>query len=158
MEWDSLDANRERRERYHEVKRGDQELPEGYRSKKNYRFLNDIGSNALIRQLQQGDYIDSIFNQPETIHELVTAEYLAKILKNLSEKHKNLLFKLAVGLYSTKELGEERGQLDRNIRKIRATIMKIIHKALSVELYKKKQNKEPLTIYEKKYIDGSENI
>ncbi len=116
--------------------------------------MNDIGSNALIRQLQQGDYIDSIFNQPETIHELVTAEYLAKILNNLSDRHKDLLFKLAVELYSTKELGEERGQSDRNIRKIRATTMKILHKALSTELYKKKQNKEPLTIYEKKYIDG----
>ncbi len=60
---------------------------------------------------------------------------------------------------STEALGEIREQSDRNIRKVRATVLKKIHKALIKVLLSRKEKGVPLTMEEKqlteKALDGS---
>jgi hypothetical protein len=53
---------------------------------------------------------------------------------------------------STKALGDVRGQTDRNIRKVRATAIKKIHKSLLRVLQSRKENGIPLTLNEKLLI------
>ena len=128
--WDKLDANRERRERYHEIIRSGDDVPLDYGAAKDgLLFPNTLGS-VLAKQMRRGDFLDVIFNCPYEIHELVTEEYLSKILRGLSEDHKEILFLHAVRAYSSKRIGEIRGQSDRNIRKVRTTLFKRIYRKL----------------------------
>lgn len=148
--WDKLDENRERRERYHEISRSGDDIPLDYGAKKDGLFFPDYLSDVFEKQLRSGDFIDIIFNCPYEIHQLVTAEYLCEALKNLSDNHKELLYLHAIKLFSSKRIGEIREQSDRNIRKIRVTMFKKIHKAMLPMILK--LPKGELTSSEKEFI------
>ena len=77
--WDRLDANRERRERYHELSRSGDDVPLDYGASANELFFPDMLNDVLEKQLRKGDFIDAIFYCPYDIHELVTEEYLSLI-------------------------------------------------------------------------------
>lgn len=57
--WDKLDANRERRERYHEISRSGEHLPLDFGAVKD--GLSFPVSSVLDKQIQEGDFIDFIF-------------------------------------------------------------------------------------------------
>ena len=122
--WDRLDANRERRERYHELSRSGDDVPLDYGASVNELFFPDTLNDVLEKQLRKGDFIDAIFYCPYDIHELVTEEYLSRILRELNEEHKELLFLCAVRLFSSTRIAKIRKQSDRNIRKVRGTMLK----------------------------------
>ena len=90
--WDKLDSNRERRERDHEKGRSDIPLEWGA----DEQYLSDKPSydTVLKRLMLSGDFIDLIFDRPETLHELVTDADLSKILKELKPHLKNMLYYL----------------------------------------------------------------
>ena len=100
--------------------------------------------------LIDSNFIDFIFNRPYEIHQLVTAEYLYEVIKNLSDNHKELLYLHVVRLFSSKHIGEIRGQSDRNIRKVRVTMLEKIHKAILPMILK--LPKGELTTREKNFI------
>ena len=99
--WDKLDANRERRERYHELSRSGDDVPLDYGASANELLFPDTLNDVLEKQIRKGDFIDSIFYCPYDIHELVTEEYLSEILLELKEDHKELLFLWAARLFSS---------------------------------------------------------
>ena len=76
--WDKLDAKRERRERYHELSRSDDDVPLDYGASANELFFPDTLNDVLEKQIRKGDFIDAIFYCPYDIHELVTEEYLSE--------------------------------------------------------------------------------
>ena len=86
---------------------------------------------------------------------------LSKILEKLSDDYKEIIFNNIVRGTSTKALGEIREQSDRNIRKVRTTALKKIHKALLKVLLNRKSIGVPLTMEEKLFIekalDGSKD-
>lgn len=156
--WDKLDANRERRERYHELSRNGDDVPLDYGSSANDLFFPDYLNDVLEKQIRKGDFLDAIFNCPYDIHGLVTEEYLCQILSDLDENHKELLFLCAVRLFSSTRIAAIRGQSDRNIRKVRATMLKKIRKKLLTALIDK-HGKQPMTLLEKEFLaDNSEAI
>lgn len=112
--YDRLDANRERRERYHELSRSGDDVPLDYGASVNELFFPDTLNDVLEKQLRKGDFIDAIFYCPYDIHELVTEEYLSEILLELKEDHKELLFLWAVRLFSSTRIAQIRKQSDRN--------------------------------------------
>lgn len=61
----------------------------------------------------------------------MTEKYISYILRELSEDHKELLFLCAVRLFSSTRIAAIRGQTDRNIRKVRGTMLKRYEKAAS---------------------------
>ncbi len=75
--WDKLDANRERKERDHETGRSAVPLEWGAYE----LYLSDSPPYDMIlrRLMLAGDFLDIIFDHPETIHELVTDADLSKI-------------------------------------------------------------------------------
>ncbi len=127
--WDRLDANRERRERYHELSRSGDDVPLDYGASVNELFFPDTLNDVPEKQLRKGDFIDAIFYCPYDIHELVTEEYLSRILRELNEEHKELLFLCAVRLFSSTRIAKIRKQSDRNIRKVRNTMPKKYEKS-----------------------------
>ncbi len=150
--WDKLDANRERRERYHEVNRSGDDLPIDYGAKEDGLCFPDRMNSILERQRQKGDFIDTIFNCPYDIHELVTEEYMSKALFELSEDHKEILYLSAIRAYSTKLIGALRGQSDRNIRKVKNTLLKKIRKKILPELKRRKDLRLPMTKDEREFL------
>ena len=159
--WNRLDSNRERRERYHEVSRSGLDIPLDYSAALDGEVIPYDVNDVLIKQIRKGDYIDAIFHCPFELNELVTDGDLSKILDKLSDDHKEIIFNTIVRNMSTKALGEIRGQTDRNIRKVRATALKKIHKALLEVLLSRKENGISLTMEEKqlieKALDGSKS-
>ncbi len=137
--WDKLDANRERKERDHETGRSAVPLEWGAYE----LYLSDSPSYDMIlrRLMLAGDFLDIIFDHPETVHELVTDADLSKILKELKPHLKNMLYYLFLRDYSTAEYAESIGQTDRNIRGIRETALKKIRKLYGgILTYRKEKN------------------
>ena len=153
--WDKLDANRERKERYHEISRSGDDLPLDYGAVDDYIIFPDNLGGVLERQIRKGDFIDAIFYCPYDIHELVTEEYLSEILLELKEDHKELLFLWAVRLFSSARIADIRQQSDRNIRKVRNTMMKKIQKKLLDALLDKAAKQLPMTLVEKAFLAES---
>ena len=155
---DRLDRNRERRERYHELSRSGDDVPLDYGASANELYFPDTLNDVLEKLIRKGDFIDAIFDCPYDIHELVTEEYLSKILRELSEDHKELLFLCAVKLFSSTRVATIRQQSDRNIRKVRNTVLKKIRKKLLAAL-KEKADTQPMTSLEKAFLeDNSEMV
>lgn len=61
--WDKLDANRERKERYHEVSRGDN-VPLEYNADENGVSFPRSINKYLWNQIQKGDFIEAIYDCP----------------------------------------------------------------------------------------------
>ena len=151
--WNRLDSNRERRERYHEVSRSGLDIPLDYGAALDGEIIPYDVNDVLIKQIRKGDYIDAIFQCPFELNELVTDGELSKILNNLSDDHKEIIFNNIVRKVSTKVLAAIRKQSDRNIRKVRATALKRIHKALLKVLLSRKENGFPLSTEENLFIE-----
>lgn len=156
--WDKLDANRERRERYHELSRSGDDVPLDYGASANELFFPDTLNDVLEKLIRKGDFIDAIFYCPYDIHELVTEEYLSRILLELSEDHKELLFLCAVKLFSSTRVAAIRQQSDRNIRKVRNTVLKKIRKKLLAALTEKADKQQPMTLLEKAFLAESVKV
>ena len=154
--YDRLDANRQRKERYHELYRSGDDVPLDYGASEDALCFPDTLNDVLTRQERKGDFIDSIFYCPYDIHELVTEEYLSEILLELKEDHKELLFLWAVRLFSSTRIAAIRQQSDRNIRKVRNTMMKKIRKELLSALTDKAEKQQPMTLMEKAFL--SDNV
>lgn len=153
--YDRLDANRQRRERYHELFRSGDDVPLDYGASEDALCFPDTLNDVLKRQERKGDFIDTIFYCPYDIHELVTDADMSVILRELNEDHKFLLFLSALRQYSSVKIAAIREQSDRNIRKVRNTMLKKIRKKLLAALTKKVQTQQPLTLLEKEFL--SEN-
>lgn len=113
--WNRIDSNRERRERYHEVRRSGLDIPLDYEAALDGEIIPYDVNDVLIKQIRKGDYIDAIFQCPFELNELVTDGELSKILGNLSDDHKEIIFNNIVRRVSTKVLAAVRKQTDRNI-------------------------------------------
>lgn len=150
--WDKLDENRERRERDHEIGRSN--VPLEWSADELY--LSDrLSYDMVLRKLLlAGDFLDLIFDSPETIHELVTDADLSKILGELKPHLKNMLYYLFLRDYSAAEYAESIGQSDRNIRGIRETALKRIRKLYGGILACRKENSLPMTPDEKYFLEN----
>ena len=142
-EWDRLDANRERRERWHEKRRTEQTLATGYNDSE---ILPNPAGHVFWRQLMRGDFLDVIFDCPYELHELVEDVDISALLRGLSENHREILYFSAIRLCSTARLAALRKQTDRNIRKTRFLMLKKIHEKLIPRLEQRADSGLPVTL------------
>ena len=150
--WDKLDSNRNRRERDHEI--GRSVVPLEWGADEQYPSCKPSYDMVLRRLMLSGDFLDLIFDHPETLHELVTDADLSEILKELKPHLKNMLYYLFLHDYSAAEYAESIGQSDRNIRGIRETALKKIRKLYGSILAYRKENSLPMTLDEKYFLDN----
>ena len=133
--WDKLDANRERRERYHELLRGD--VPIDYQvDYASTTFVPRWRNDPMERQLLRGYFLDYFYDCPYEMHDLTTKEYLSQIIKGLKEEHKEIFYFLFLRQFSPQYLALLRGQTDRNIRKVRDTVLRKIRRKMNKQLLK----------------------
>ncbi len=119
-------------------------------------YLSDRPSYDMIlrRLMLAGDFLDFIFDSPETIHELISDADLSKILKELKLHLKNMLYYLFLRDYSAAEYAESIGHSDRNIRGIRETAQKKIRRLYGGILAYRKENNLPMTLDEKYFLEN----
>ena len=150
--WDHLDANRERRECYHEVLRGNKTPPlEHNMIPDGFAFPASL-NGLLARQNRKGDFLDTIFYCVYDLPELVSQEYMSKPLAELPDDRKELLFLYAVEGWKSKKIAAWRNQTERNICKIRKTSLKRIRKRILPILTRKEESGEPLTNWERNFL------
>ena len=131
--WDKLDANRERRERYHELLRGN--VPIDYKvDYASTTFVPRWRNDPMERQLLRGYFLDYFCDCPYEMHDLITKEYLRQIIMGLKEEHKEIFYFLFLRQFSPQHVALMRGQTDRNIRKVRDTVLRRIHKRMYKQL------------------------
>ena len=82
-------------------------------------------------------------------HELTADALISRSLYKLKDEHKELFYFLAIRLYSAARFAEMRGQTDRNIRKVRSTVMKKLRKPL----YEHLKKYDTLTTREREFIE-----
>lgn len=150
--YDRLDANRQRKERYHELFRSGDNVPLDYGAAEDGLYFSDTLNDVLSKMERKGGFIDSIFYCPYDIHKLVTDVDISNILRELSEDSKFLMFLWALRQYSSVRIAAIRGQSDRNIRKVRNTMLKKIRKTLLAALTEKVQTQQPLTLLDKDFL------
>ena len=153
-EWDHLDANRERKERYHEIGR------ENIDSKKDVAPLAIVIpapiNHAYWRQLMKGDYIDIISNCPYEMHNSLSDEDYSKIIYELKDDHKELIYFLYLRDFTTNQLAALRNQSDRNIRGVRSTILGQIEKKVLMILVDRQGEQFPFTMEELNFLSRHE--
>ena len=151
--WDRLDDNRERRERYHEILRGNKTPPlEHNMIPDGYAFPAAL-NGVLARQNRKGDFLDTIYYCIYDLHELVPQEYLIAPLAELPDDRKELLFLYIIEHWSTMKIASWRKQTDRNIRKIRNTSLNRIRKKIRRTLMQMEAAREPLTSRERAFLE-----
>lgn len=126
--WDHLDANRERKERAHEIGRDAVPLEWGASKEDAYCIC---ASSVAWQQMMRGDLLEMIFDSPEAFQQLVEDADVFEAIQGLSVRHKELLYLHMVRLYTCEEIAAMKGLTDRNIRKVRVSMMKKIRAALS---------------------------
>lgn len=153
-EWDKLDENRERRERYHEIPCG--EIPVDYGAGGDGIVFPRWYMNPTERQLARGNFLDYLADCPYEMHDLVNRAYLRKIICGMNEGQKEIFYFLFLRLYSSQQLAELRGQTDRNIRKVRDAMLKKLRKKVYQELTRLKKREYSLTIREQAFFNDYE--
>ena len=137
--WDKLDANRERRERYHELLRGN--VPIDYKvDYASTTFVPRWRNDPMERQLLRGYFLDYFCDCPYEMHDLTTREYLRQIIMGMKEEHKEIFYFLFLRQFSPQHVALMRGQTDRNIRKVRDTVLRKIHKKMAKQLHAMQEN------------------
>lgn len=150
--WDKLDRNRERKERYHEILRGD--TPMGYGVKNTYDALifPEWKNTPLERQLSHGNFLDWLSDCPYEMHDLTSKNYIRKTVMEMKDDHKALLYFLGLKLLSPQEVAVLRGQTDRNIRKVRDVAIRKIQKKLYAALRRMIENGYDATLQERRFM------
>ena len=126
--YDREEQSRMRRERRYESLRGD--APLEYDALAEGDILPISMSQPTFRQICRGEFDDYLANCLFEMHDLTDRAHIRKIVKNLKPDHKEIVYFLGVRIYSTQKLADLRGQSERNIRKVRDTVRRRIHRKL----------------------------
>ncbi|MBQ6117131.1 MAG: sigma-70 family RNA polymerase sigma factor [Oscillospiraceae bacterium] len=128
--WNRLDKNRERRERSHELLRGDVPVDYGLRDNYDALVFPEWMGTPMERQLSAGYFLDWLADCPYDMHDLTEKNYIRKAVAEMKDEHKELLYFLGVKHLSPQQVACLRNQSDRNIRKVRDVMFRKLRKRL----------------------------
>ena len=149
--WNKLDENRERRERDHEVLRGD--VPLEYGAAQEGTIFPVSLCSPFWRELCSGYFLNIIFDCPYEMHELLANDFLSKIIFELKEDHKELFYYKVLRRYSSTEVGAVLNQTGRNIRKKWARLLIRLQKKLFERIAEKERRGQSLMFREETFLE-----
>ena len=148
--YDREEQSRMRKERRYESLRGD--TPAEYLAPADGGIVPHSMSCPTFRQICRGEFDDFLCNCLFRMHDLTDRAHLRKIILGLKLDHKEIIYFLGIRLYSTKLLADLRGQTERNIRKVRGTVQRKIHKKLFAALTELAKENGELTHQEQAFL------
>ena len=149
--WDRLDANADRRYRYHVIGRSD--VPLEWGAAPEQIIVPEPIRHVFWQQIIKGDFLDAVFNCPFEMHEQIEDADIANAIFELKDIHKEVLYYSAIRQYSNQRIARIRCQTDRNILKVKNTILKKLRKKLYLALCERQEMKLPLSQREKEFLD-----
>ena len=148
--YDREEQSRMRRERRYEALRGNVPLESGA-VPEGHLFPRSL-SQPNFRQICRGEFDDYLCSCLFAMHDLTDRAHLREIVMNLKLDHKEILFFLGIRLYPTQKLAALRGQTERNIRKVRDTVRKRIHRKLFASLTELQKTGDELIHLEQDFL------
>lgn len=148
--WDRLDANADRRYRYHVIGRSD--VPLEWGAAPEQLIVPEPIHHVFWKQIIKGDFLDAVFDCPFEMHELIENNDIADAVFELKDLHKEVLYYSAIRQYSNQRIALIRNQTDRNILKVKNTILKKLRKKLFVSLYERQKKNLSLSQREKEFF------
>ncbi|HCA30990.1 MAG TPA: hypothetical protein DEP23_16255 [Ruminococcaceae bacterium] len=140
-QWNHLDRNRERRERDHEISRPNEFMLHWDRIDANDKKGKLRGSFGAVippplnhpwwRQLIQGDFIDTIYDNSGDMWQLVEDMDISVCLKDLTERQKVVVFLSAVRQCTPQQIACYQDKTDRAVRKLLTAAIRRIRDKLS---------------------------
>jgi len=131
--WNKLDRNRERNVRRHEIGRPNEETlhwdkpnPSDLKGKLREELDTVIPPplvNMWWRQHIRGQFIDEIYDNAQEMWQNVGDWGIAKLIKRLTEKQKDVLFLSAVRLCTPQQIACYQDKTDRAVRKLLAAAL-----------------------------------
>ena len=149
--WDRLEANADRRYRYHVIGRSD--VPLEWGAAPEQVIVPEPIGHVFWQQIIKGDFLDAIFDCPFEMHELMEDDDIADAVSELKDLHKEVLYYSAIRQYSNQRIAHIRSQTDRNILKVKNTILKKLRKKLYVALCERQEMNLSLSQMEKEFLD-----
>ena len=167
-QWNHLDENRERRERYHEIGRPNAEmlhwdkLKESDEKGKLKTELNIVIPRPLgrywWRQQMSGDFLDTIYDNAFEMWQLTSDWDIAYLVKSLTNKQKEVLFLRAVRLYTAAQIARSHNKTDRAVRKLLAAALDSIRDKLAPLIRKQIETEYPqMTFAKREFLTWYEN-
>ena len=117
-----------------------------------------LDEQPLIPAADGRELSDILFDCPYEMHNLTADAFISRMVEELSEEHKEVLYFLSLRLYSTTRLAAVRGQSDRNIRKLRKTIHKKLQRQMYDHLCGKQEHGGSLTLRERHFLEKYSKI
>ena len=148
--YDREEQSRMRRERRYESLCGD--TPVEYLAPDEGGIVPHSMSCPTFRQICRGEFDDLLCNCLFRMHDLTERAHLRQIVMDLKQDHKEILYFLGVRLYSTQQFALLREQTERNIRKVRGTVQRKIHKKLFTALTALSEENRELTDQEQAFL------
>lgn len=140
-QWNHLDENRERRERYWEKGRPNEEMLHWDKiSENDEKGRIREGLDVVIprpldhhywRQLIRGDFIDTIYDNAVEMWQIIEDWDIAALVKNLTDKQKEVLFLRAVRFCTAAQIACYHDKTDRAVRKLLAAALDSIRDKLA---------------------------
>lgn len=115
--YDYLEDLEKDRARKHEIFRNGDDYPIEYGENENSTLFSGGLGNVISRQMRKGDLLDYLYCKPDTLHELVTTDYMIHFMKAIDKDERELFYYKVLEDLSNKEVAEMRGHTDRAIRK-----------------------------------------
>ena len=140
-QWDHLDQNRERKERYHEISRSEEEMLHWDNSNNDDekgKIKTDLDvvipcpfRHPWWRQLMVGDFIDTIYDNAFDMWQLVEDIDISIQLRTLTDKQKLVIFMSAVRQYTPQRIAYYQDKTDRAVRKLLTAAISLIRDKLA---------------------------
>jgi len=140
-QWNHNDRNRERKERYWEKSRPNEEMLHWDKVNENdEKGKIKEGLDTVIppplqhpwwRSLMRGDFIDTIYDNAFEMWQLIEDWDIAALVKGLTEKQKQVLFLRAVRLCTAVQIAACHDKTDRAVRKLLAAALDSVRDKLA---------------------------
>ena len=154
-QWNHLDENRERRERFHEIGRDEELLELGY---SDGHVLPAPIAHLAWKEAMKGDFIAMIYDNAEEIWQLVEDWDVFIELEALTDKQKEVLFLTAVRMCTPQQIACYKDQTDRAVRKLLASVLMRIRGNLAESIREQIGVGMPdMTLAKRQFLEWYEN-
>jgi DNA-directed RNA polymerase specialized sigma24 family protein len=151
-EWyDKLDANRERKERDHEILCETREV-----------FSRDYTNGTVIppplalpywRELMRGDFISTIFDNSDEIWQVFGDWQVGRLIKELTVKQRDALFRSAVRQCSAEQIAICTDKTKRGVNKLIAASLDYIRPRLAARIKARLDDDLPVTLEKRRFYE-----
>ena len=146
-QWDHLDANRERKERYHEMQRDERTLEVNYTD--GMVFPVPV-SHPSWKEAIMGDFLSMIYDSADEMWQLIEDKDISVLVNNITTKQKEVLFLSAVRLCTTAQIACYHDKTDRAVRKLLAAALDSIRGKLAPVIREQIESNYPQMTLEKR--------